>query len=291
MSSKLERTRRKTIFGTYMRALRERCQPKITPESVANEIHTAKTTITRMESGLTVPGFLLTSTLLGIYGASSEERARAEQLRLVAKADTTRIENVVGMSEKYRAFRRDEVEAVRERTFDTVVIPGLLQTPGYAREIWSGARNLNKANDAEAFVAERASRQSLLTLREPPLVLHSLIDEMALTRPIGSPSVRVEQLDHLISMATKSNITVQVVPKSAGAYGPMTGPWVLLDYGPDDGPNVAHAEYVAGGETIDNVENVDTLSDVWDEMVTHALSPKQTINIIRTTRDSVWSDE
>jgi hypothetical protein len=291
MTPRLEQTRRKVIFGAHMQMLRERCEPRITPDLAAKEVHSAKSTITRMEGGYTVPSFLLVSTLLGIYGASAEERDRAEQLRLAAKANTTRVEHVADMPPKYRAFRRDEAEAVRERTFDTVIIPGLLQTPAYAAEVWNAARRLSRSGAGDAIAVERQSRQALLTQRKPPLVLHALIDQFALSREIGSPAARIAQLDHVLSMAAMPNVTVQVIPRAAGAYGPLSGPMILLDYGADAGPDVAYLEYIAGGETVANVDDVVALSAVWDEISTIASSPNRSTDIIREIRNLVEENE
>lgn len=291
MSAKPEQTRRKLIFGRYMQQLREQCAPKITPESAATELRVARSTITRMEGGYTVPGLLLVSALLGIYGASATERERAEQLRQSAKSDTARIEHVDEMPEKYRAFRRDEADAVRERTLDTVVVPGLLQTPEYAAEIWQGARRLKLSAPSEAVAtAERQNRQALLTGPAQPLVLHALIDELALSRMIGGPEITVTQLDHVLSVSEQQNVTVQVVPRALGAYGPLSGPMILLDYEPEDGPTQAYLEYIAGGETVDNVADVAALSAVWDDIAAAAPSPTRSAEIIRSIRNSVRNE-
>lgn len=287
MSARPEQTRRKLIFGRYMQELRERCQPRISAESAATQIHAAKSTITRMEGGYTVPGLLAASALLGIYGASNDEREKAEQLRQLAKSDTRRIEHVHGMSDTYRAFRRDEADAVRERSYDTVLVPGILQTAEYAAVLWRGAGRLNKAETGADLGAERQDRQALLSGREPVLVLHALIDELALSRTIGGANVAVAQLDHVLSMMERPNVTVQVLPRSAGAYGPLSGPMILLDYAPDEGPTQAYMEYIAGSVTVVNTDDVATLSAMWNDTAAAAPTPEQSAKIIRTIRNGV----
>lgn len=288
MTVRPEQTRRKMIFGRFMQQLRERCEPRLTPDLLSRQIHTAKTTITRMEGGYTVPGFLLTSTLLGIYGATEEERTRAEQLRQTAKSDTTRIEHVADMPTKYQAFRHDEADAIRERTLDTVVIPGMLQIASYTSALACAASRLSKVDDIQTVnAAERQSRQALLTRSDRPLILHALIDENALRRRIGGTDVTVTQLDHLLTESKRSNITVQVLPLEMGAYAPMSGALVLLDYAADDGPDMAYLERIAGGETVDNADDVAVLSAVWDDVAASAPSPTASAAIIRRMKEEI----
>src|SRR5256885_13681336 len=105
MQGNPDQTRRKIIFGRYMQTLRERCAKRWTPELLGEELHGARTTITRMEGGYTFPGFLLVRTLLEIFKATPDERARAEQLRLAAKSSMARLEHAADMPEQYRALR------------------------------------------------------------------------------------------------------------------------------------------------------------------------------------------
>lgn len=292
MAAQPERTRRKMVFGRYMQALRERCEPKLTPEVLSNEIRVARTTIHRMEAGLTVPGYLLVRTLTEIYNASDAERTKAEQLWEAAKASTTRIEHVADMPAKYRAFRRDEMEASRERTLDTVIIPGLLQTADYAAAIRQGADRLNRSSGGASVASiERHSRQELLTRQDRPLELHALVDEVALHRMVGGLRVMTAQLDHLLAVGRWPNVTIQIVPFRLGAYGPMSGPFILLDYDDPDLPSAAYLEYVAGGETVENTDDVAALSDVWDRVAAAAPSVRRSTEIIRAARDLITTDE
>src|SRR5882672_1845936 len=205
MAAKPEQTRRKLIFGRYMQTLRERCEKRWTPELLGEELQVARTTVTRMEGGYTVPGFLLARTLLEIYKATPAERVKAEQLRAAAKASMARIEHVANMVEQYRTFRRDEADAQRARTLDAVVIPGFLQTADYAAEVWRSGRRLMPAGDDTEAAAERRSRQELLTRQDNPLELHALIDEAALRRMIGGPEIMAAQLDHLLATSARPN--------------------------------------------------------------------------------------
>lgn len=288
MPAKSEQTRRKIIFGRYLKTLRERCEKRWTPELLGEELQVARTTITRMEGGYTVPGFLLVRALLEIYGATPEDRAKAEQLRAAAKASMARIEHAADMPERYRALRRDEADAKLARTLDTVIVPGYLQTADYAAEVWRGARRLTRSAGGETVAAaERRERQELLTRGDNPLELHALIDEVALRRMIGGPDVMVAQLDHLLTAGTRPNVTIQVLPFALGAYGPLTGALVLLGFADPDEPGLAYLEHIAGGETVENGDDVATLSAVWEDVAAAAASPRRSKQLIRAARDAI----
>lgn len=276
------------IFGRYMQSLRERCSRRWTSDQLAAELQIARTTITRMEGGYTVPNFLLARTLLELYKTSPEERVKAEQLRLAAKASTARIEHAEDMVGQYRALRRDEADAERVRTLDPMIIPGFLQTAEYAAEVWRrGRRAIPSESDESVAAAERRDRQGLLTRGDNPLELHALIDEVVLHRMVGGPEVMTAQLDHLLKAGNWSNVTIQVIPFELGAYGPLQGNMVLLDFADSDMPGLAYLEYIGGGETVEHEGRVANLSAMWEDIAAAAPSPRRSARTIRAARDAL----
>jgi hypothetical protein len=135
--------------------------------------------------------------------------------------------------------------------------------------------------------AERRDRQSLLVRKENPLELHSLIDEAALRRMIGGPEVMIAQLDHLLAMSSRPTVAIQVIPFGLGAYGAMSGPVTLLTFPEDDEPDTAYLEYVAGGESVEDVGDVAGLTAVWEDVAAAAPTVEESAEIIRSIRDAV----
>nr|CTQ92288.1 Putative DNA-binding protein [Kibdelosporangium sp. MJ126-NF4] len=280
-------TRRKRRLGRYMKAVRQQASPELKPEQVADLAQTTRQTVTRMEAGAALPRIHLFAAILNVIGATDEQRAQATRLWEIADADTTTIEHG-DLPLKYRAFRMDESEAIRERTLNTVVVPGMLQIPAYAAAIWSAARNrIQHLDYEERAVAERRDRQSLLYREENPLQLHSLIDEAALRRMIGGPAVMIEQLDHLLAMSARPTVTIQVLPFEIGAYDAMSGPVTLLGFPEDDEPDTAYLEYVFGGESVEDVDAVAALTAIWEELADTAPTAEESAAIIRSIRDAV----
>jgi hypothetical protein len=114
-----------------------------------------------------------------------------------------------------------------------------------------------------------------------PMLLHALIDEAAIRREIGGPDVFREQLEHLLTVADRPNITLQVVPFIAGGYGTMNGSFIIVDYPePDDVPGV-YLEYPAGGAWVDDEKDVQRFTTTFDQATAQALSPADTTKLIR----------
>jgi transcriptional regulator with XRE-family HTH domain len=279
-------TRGKRRLGRFIKPIRVRSGRK--PDEIAALAVCSKQTVYRLESGDALPSLHRFTTVLEVIGATEDERRRALQLWEIADSDPAIIAHAGDLPVRYRRFRMDECEAVRERTLDTVIVPGMLQTADYAAEINRAARTRTSRPASDALAAaERRDRQSLLFRANRPLVLHSLIDEGVLRRMIGGPDVMAAQLEHLLAMADEPNITVQVVPFTFGAYGAMSGPVTIFTFPEDGDPESAYLEYVSGGETLEDEADVAGLTAVWQETCAAAPSPAESALIIRAIADSV----
>jgi transcriptional regulator with XRE-family HTH domain len=115
----------------------------------------------------------------------------------------------------------EEARAVRLRWFEALVVPGMLQTEGYARALLTG-RIGSKPGDVDAEVSARLARQAILDRDDPP-ELWVVIDEAVLHRPVGGKQVMREQLLHLIEMAQRPNVVLQVVPAEVAVHDGLRG--------------------------------------------------------------------
>lgn len=276
-------TRGKRRLGRHVTPIIKRSGLKA--EEIAKQVRCSKQSVYRLQSGDALPRLHLLLSMLGVIGATAEEREKAIELWEIADSDTTIIEFAEDLPVRYMRFRMDETEAVHERTLDMVIVPGMLQTADYAAALWSAARRLIRAERwEERAVADRHDRQELLRREENPLALHALIDEAALRRVIGSRDVMVAQLDHLIRMAELPNVTIQVTPLNFGASGAYSGTMILLGYPEPDEPDSAYVESMAGGETVSDDDSVAALSDVWESIAAAAPSTERSMKIIKAVR-------
>jgi DNA-binding XRE family transcriptional regulator len=161
-----------------------------------------------------------------------------------------------------------EAKASVLRWWEPLLIPGLLQTEDYARAILSSWRR-DGADDVEAKVAARLQRQAVLASVD----YRVLIDESVLRRRIGGPDVMAGQLDHLLAMGARPNITIQVVPEAAGAYAGLSGAFGIADI-PGEA-DVAYLETGVQGITLREPTLVDTAARMFDGLRDEAL-PRST---------------
>jgi transcriptional regulator with XRE-family HTH domain len=139
-----------------------------------------------------------------------------------------------------------ERDAVALHTWQSALIPGLLQTPEYAHAVLSSWR-LDTDGDIEAKLAARTGRQAILDRDDPP-DLCALLDESVLHRCIGSAAIMAGQLEHLAQAAHRPNVTIQLVPEQAGAYAGLSGAfWVATAA---TGQQAAHLETGVQGMTV-----------------------------------------
>lgn len=173
-----------------------------------------------------------------------------------------------------------EAEASAIRTYEPQVIPGLLQTPDYAEALLRGGQ----AHEDDAIAARvdaRMQRQQILHRHEPP-TFWAIIDEAALRRVVGSPEVMHAQFDHLARMATRSGVTIQVLPNSAGAHAANTGAILLMDYAEPLDPSLAYVETYAASLFLEEPDEVAHILEVFSHASASALTGDVSAEAFRT---------
>lgn len=174
-----------------------------------------------------------------------------------------------------------EREATLIRWFEPLIVPGLLQTEAYARAIIAGAGLVDTA-EIEQRVATRMDRQHVLTTPKPPSLI-SLVDECVLRRSVGDASIMEAQCEHLLELATESNIQIHVVPASAGPHAGLAGPFILAK-GRDF--ETAHLDTPWQAQIIDRREAVDRLIQRWEAIRGEALPTRQSIGLVEEVAKS-----
>lgn len=171
-----------------------------------------------------------------------------------------------------------EAEASVIRVHSHIVVPGLFQTPGYARAVIAATRPEINPADTERMVAARAVRQLALFGREDPPLVHAVLDEAVLRRDTGGPSVMSAQLLALAGAAARPGVAVRVLPFTDGANAGMDGKFTLLDF-PED-PPVAYVEGLMGDVYLETPEETGRFRLAWAGLARQALSPAQSLAMI-----------
>ncbi|WP_405480271.1 helix-turn-helix domain-containing protein [Streptomyces sp. NBC_00009] len=170
-----------------------------------------------------------------------------------------------------------EAIAIEIRQYESLLIPGLLQTPSYARAVFLAYQPTAPEEAIDKLVAARMERTRLLDDPTEPL-LWAVLDEAALRREVGGPAVMAEALRHIAALIGRRRVIVQVVPFSAGAHASMTGFLQLLHFA--DAPPLAFIEAPSTGQLTDDPATVARHQLSYDLLRADALTPKQSLALI-----------
>ncbi|MGI5184709.1 helix-turn-helix domain-containing protein [Dactylosporangium sp. CA-152071] len=249
-----------------------------TQESVSRhfEWHSAK--VTRIENARVPVNARDVNDLLTLYGVS--DPAYREALLALARQskqrtwwtdyrDVMRPGNFVGM----------EADASITRVWEPIVLPGLLQCEDYMRALIGIGRRNDTRESIERRVSLRRLRQERLTAASP-LQLVALFDESVIHRVVGGPAVMQEQYRKIIDVAALPNVSVRIVPFTAGEHPFMGGPITFLEF-----PDVAHLDVIyleglAGDYYEEQPAEVKRYRDEFERLETKALSEASTVRLI-----------
>ncbi|WP_327023696.1 helix-turn-helix domain-containing protein [Micromonospora sp. NBC_01739] len=184
----------------------------------------------------------------------------------------------------FRPWQEIEREATTLRSYQPLVVPGLLQTEAYARAVLSGG-GLIPRSEVERVVAHRMSRQLILQREEPPR-LTVVLDEAVLRRPVGGPAVMREQLLALAESAGQPHIRVYVVPSTVGEYAGINGPFVLATA--EDHRIAGYLDNQLQGQVVSEHDEIAAILAVWENVRGETLSRWQSVDLIREVAES-WS--
>ncbi len=218
------------MLGRQLRALR--ISAGISAEYARDAIDVSKQTLWRIETGQPVRLHpLLIEGMCKLYGAT---QARTTLLLNLAEEikrpgwwhafDDTILED-------FNLFVELEATAKRIASFQTTLLPGLLQTDEYRRALIWVRFSAMAGTEVERKIAAFRHRKSRLDNDSDLLHFEAVIDESALRRAIGGPSIMEGQLRHLLRIGERSHVSVRVVPLAAEAYaGLNVGSFVMLDF-------------------------------------------------------------
>jgi transcriptional regulator with XRE-family HTH domain len=139
-----------------------------------------------------------------------------------------------------------ESAATVRRNFEPLLVPGLLQTEEYARTVILALNEQVPPSRVDTLVEIRMRRQELLERANPP-ELFFILDEAVIRRVAGSPGIMRRQLRHLVEAAERTNVTIEVLPFTAGIHQGMRGSFVVLEFSDPADDDVLYAEDSNGG--------------------------------------------
>ncbi|WP_237268694.1 helix-turn-helix domain-containing protein [Streptomyces parvulus] len=176
------------------------------------------------------------------------------------------------------------------RTFEIQYVPGLLQTPAYTQAVVE--RGLPNAPAAEVGrrVELRKRRTELLDREDAPQ-LWAIIDESVLLRVLGSREVMREQLAHLVAMARRPRVTLQVVPLDVTNASAPAIPVTYLRFGGADLPDVVYLEHIRSANFLEDRDETEEYRVALDRLADEALTPRETLDRLDRTMAERYGDE
>ncbi|WP_093811449.1 helix-turn-helix domain-containing protein, partial [Streptomyces sp. Ncost-T6T-1] len=182
-----------------------------------------------------------------------------------------------------QAFIEYSARAAVIRQYASHVVPGLLQTPEYARALLSVGHTLRDSEHLEERLAARLDRQVRLTGPDRP-ELWIILDEAVLRRPVGGAAVMRGQLEKLLRMAEEPNVTIQVLPFDQGAHGSLGGSLTVLVM--PDGTEIAYTEGAHYGQLTEEPDEVERFVLTYDQLRAMALPPLMSLAMIRSVLEA-----
>jgi transcriptional regulator with XRE-family HTH domain len=274
MAPKTARARR---LGIALRTHREAAG--FTLETAADEINSTRSTLSRYENAKTLVSPASVRALLTLYGVANDEIAAAVELAKDARRPGWWVSYSYLLDRRTIDFIALEAEATGIANFEPSVVPGLLQTEDYIRGVMRGGPHTLTDGQVEERVRLRMERQQRLTGEAPP-IFDAIIDEGALLRPVGGRSVMERQLQHLMTVSELPNITVQVIPLSAGYHRGTRGSLHILEFADPEDPHIASVETVAGQMILDRPDDLRTCTKIMEHLRTVALSPSASRDLL-----------
>jgi transcriptional regulator with XRE-family HTH domain len=264
------------VFGAMLAYYRNRIG--MTPEQLGARVYLSGSQIRKVEAGTRTP----TQDLAKACEAIPE---------LGCNGALTELYEILSVHLKRRAYPGwfagwpdKEAQARRLRSFEPLVVPGLLQTETYARAILSTRMGATR-EELDDAVAGRMERQRILDREHPP-ELWVILDEAVLRRPVGGPDVMREQLARLVEARQHPNVAIQVVPFGAGAHeGLRGGAFVVADF--DGAGTIAYQDAASSGQIIEDAAEVDALAVTWDTLRLDALPRTASISLITSVAEAV----
>ncbi|CAM5584980.1 helix-turn-helix domain-containing protein [Streptomyces abikoensis] len=278
-------TVRRRILGAELRALREGLGH--TADEMARRLGWHQTKVSRIENGRSGVRVQELKSLLDLYGVSDPE-AREGLISLAQESKTrmwwTPYSDVI--THRYASYIALETEASAKRSFETTLIPGLLQTPDYTRAVIKALAPETKPDAVDALVSVRLARQGATLRRASPISLWAIVDEAALRRTTGGSQVMIRQLHHLLEASEEPNITLQVLPFSAGGHLGMLGAFAILHFPLRSDLDMVYTESYVTSMQFERRADFATYSRMFDTLSTSALDEAQSRDLIsRAVKD------
>ncbi|GGQ77506.1 helix-turn-helix domain-containing protein [Streptomyces asoensis] len=275
----------KMLVGVQLAGIRE--DAGLSQEQAARSLGFSPAKLSRIEAGKgrKPPVEADVRALLSLYG--TEEHETSVLIRLLRQAGEPgwwqRFDKRL-MPEWFDRLVGLQEAATAIRTFEIQYVPGLLQTPAYARAVVERGLPSATSREVERRVELRTRRTELLKRPDAPR-LWAVLDESVLLRVLGGREVMREQLDHLVQMAGLPHVTVQVVPLDVTHASAPAIPVTYLRFAGADLPDVVYLEQIRSATFLEDRDETEEYRVALDRLADEALDPRESLALLKETAD------
>ncbi|WP_405683136.1 Scr1 family TA system antitoxin-like transcriptional regulator [Streptomyces sp. NBC_00057] len=259
-------------FGAVVQALR--VHAGLSRSDFGEQVRFSKHTVESVELGRRMPDDVFVERAEQALGNTGALR----------KASTHLTRGEPGLAAWFRRWARLEKVAVSLCTYECRLVPGLLQSEGYARAVFDNSIPLLTDEQLEAQVASRLERQEMLRGR-PSVPFSFIVEESVFRRRLGGSAVTRGLFDHVLEHTTPRNVTLQVVPMDAEFHACLDGPVQLLET--PERRRLGYSEGQQNGRLITDPKEVSLLHQRYDTMRSQALNPKDSRDLLERLRGAL----
>jgi transcriptional regulator with XRE-family HTH domain len=248
-------------------------------ESAASALGWSQSKVSRVETATTAVTPDDVRTLLELYGAESDEVTTLVNLAMEDRQPAWWRQYSDVLPENFSGYLSLESEALRLSGYESEVVPGLLQIDPYARAILAQHPLTLMPYEIDQATRLRLARQARLT-GDDPLQLDVVVNEGALRRVIGGPDVMRDQLAHLIDAMSLPNITLQILPFTAGAHPATNGSFLVLEFPDEADPRIACIDILTTPLYREGLREVGAYQLAHERLKAMALGPEESAAFI-----------
>jgi transcriptional regulator with XRE-family HTH domain len=280
MAGRSTKVRRRRL-GLELRQLRENAN--LTIEQVASRLEVSDSKISRIENGQVSATPRDVRDMAALYGVTGQ---RMENLKQLAR-ETREKSWWSQYSDLGLSYVEYEAEASTIFMFSPMILPGLFQTPDYARAIIRAIRYDLPPEQIERRVEFRMQRQAHLAEATPPPQLWAVIDEAILHRMIGDPMVMHHQLKSLVETARLPHVTLQLLPFAGGAHAGLDGPFIIIRFSEPTDRDVIYFEHTGSEHHLEDPSAITLYVSLFDHIRAAALKPDDSLELLSRRADEL----
>ncbi|MFJ6519275.1 helix-turn-helix domain-containing protein [Streptomyces filamentosus] len=286
MASSVNPTVRRRRLGQELRKLRE--GKGMTAEQVAERLLVSQSKISRLENGRRSISQRDVRDLCGVYEV--EDHRIVDSLMQMAKDSRQQGWWHAFGDIPYSVYIGLETDAASLRVYESLIVPGLLQTREYAQAVIEGMWPEATAGEIDKRIQIRLKRQDRLSSADNPLRFWAVIDEALLRRIVGNPQIMAAQLRHLAELSERPHVTLQVLPYDVGAHPGMYGKFAILEFQEATDASVVYLEGVTSDLYLEKTPDVQSYAVMYEHLRAKALSAEQSREFILRVAGELQAD-